>query len=162
DAGVKLAEEIFRLRWWQTSPVTKESAKEPVKTIAQGRPDDLGKPVVIYSYAFHFACEAMGATGTRLSLRPLSFEERNDMHHSGANVPREGSRASPPAVFARSASERSNPFVLCAAGWIASLALAMTVGGVGSLRCNEAKRVAAAPRMLPGRHTMGRFNRHSG
>jgi hypothetical protein len=37
-----LAEEIFRWRWWQTSPVTKESAKETVKTIAQGK---LGVPV---------------------------------------------------------------------------------------------------------------------
>jgi len=27
-----------RRGWWQQSPVTKESAKEPVKTIAQGRP----------------------------------------------------------------------------------------------------------------------------
>jgi hypothetical protein len=33
---------------------------------------------------FHFACEAMGAAGTRLSLRPLFFERRNYMHHSGA------------------------------------------------------------------------------
>jgi len=40
-----LAEEIFRWRWWQTSPVTKESAKETVKTIAQGRP---GFPVNLW------------------------------------------------------------------------------------------------------------------
>jgi hypothetical protein len=26
-------------RWWQESPVTKESAEETVKTIAQGVPD---------------------------------------------------------------------------------------------------------------------------
>jgi hypothetical protein len=37
-----LAEEIFRLRRWQKSPVTGESAKETVKTIAQGMP---GVPV---------------------------------------------------------------------------------------------------------------------
>jgi hypothetical protein len=35
----------FRRRWWQTSPVTKESAKETVKTIAQGRP---GVPVDLW------------------------------------------------------------------------------------------------------------------
>jgi hypothetical protein len=35
-----------RRRWWQESPVTKESAKEPVKTIAQGRPGFSGEPVV--------------------------------------------------------------------------------------------------------------------
>jgi hypothetical protein len=27
------------LRWWQQARLTKESAKETVKTIAQGRPD---------------------------------------------------------------------------------------------------------------------------
>jgi len=27
------------LRWWQQSPITKESTKDPVKTIAQGRPE---------------------------------------------------------------------------------------------------------------------------
>jgi len=54
DAGVKLAEEIFRLRRWQESPVTGESAKETVKTIAQGRPGYPGEPVVAYSYAFSF------------------------------------------------------------------------------------------------------------
>jgi len=31
---------MIRKRWWQKSPVTRESAKETVKTIAQGRPDD--------------------------------------------------------------------------------------------------------------------------
>jgi hypothetical protein len=30
----------LRLRWWQTSPVTKESTKETVKTIARGMPGD--------------------------------------------------------------------------------------------------------------------------
>src|SRR6266404_1997434 len=33
---------------------------------------------------FHFACEAMGAAGTRLSLRPLIFGGRNYMQDSGA------------------------------------------------------------------------------
>jgi len=28
-----------RKRWWQKSPVTEESAKETVKTIARGKPD---------------------------------------------------------------------------------------------------------------------------
>jgi len=35
DAGVKFAD-LVRRRWWQTSPVTKESTKETVKTIACG------------------------------------------------------------------------------------------------------------------------------
>jgi hypothetical protein len=39
-------ESFQRERWWQKSPVTKESAKETVKTIAQGRPGFSGEPVV--------------------------------------------------------------------------------------------------------------------
>ena len=59
-------------RRWQKSPVTEESAKETVKTIAQGRPGCSGEPVVTTLVCFlHFAHEAAGATGTRLSLRPL-------------------------------------------------------------------------------------------
>jgi len=38
--------EMFRGRRWQQSPVTGESAKEIVKTIAQGMPVDGGGPVV--------------------------------------------------------------------------------------------------------------------
>jgi hypothetical protein len=34
--------EVSARRWWQKSPVTRESAKETVKTTAQGRPDDSG------------------------------------------------------------------------------------------------------------------------
>jgi hypothetical protein len=54
---------IFRLRWWQESPVTRESTKETVKTIAQGRPDRSGEPVVTYSYAFHFRIRGCGCIG---------------------------------------------------------------------------------------------------
>jgi hypothetical protein len=59
-------------------------AKEPghrgehevtVKTIAQGRPGISGEPVVTTLVCFiYFAREAAGATGTRLSLRPLLSE----------------------------------------------------------------------------------------
>jgi hypothetical protein len=60
-------------------------AKEPghrgehevnVKTIAQGRLGYSGEPVVtMLVWFFHFPREAAGATGTRLSLRPLIFRE---------------------------------------------------------------------------------------
>jgi hypothetical protein len=60
----------FRWRRWQTSPVTGESTKETVKTIAQGRPGDPGEPVVTNACAFYTTHAAAGATGTRLSLRP--------------------------------------------------------------------------------------------
>ena len=59
-------------RRWQESPVTGESTKEAVKTIAQGRPGYSGEPVVTMLVCFiYFAREAAGAAGTRLSLRPL-------------------------------------------------------------------------------------------
>ena len=51
-------------------PVTGESTKETVKTIAQGRP---GVPVNLWSTTvcfLPFAHGAMGAAGTRFSLRP--------------------------------------------------------------------------------------------
>ena len=51
----------MRWRRWQSSPVTGESAKETVKTTAQGRPGTSGEPVVTYSCAFYFAREAAGA-----------------------------------------------------------------------------------------------------
>ena len=69
-------------------------AKEPghrgehevtVKTIAQGRPVISGGPVVTTLVCFiTFAREAAGATGTRLSLRPL--------HSEGQDVANENSR----------------------------------------------------------------------
>jgi len=53
DAGVKLAE-IFCRRQWQESPVTGESAKETVKTIARGKPVESGVTVVTTSCAHLF------------------------------------------------------------------------------------------------------------
>jgi hypothetical protein len=40
------------------SPITRESPKQAVKTIARGMPECFDVPVVNYSYAFYFACEA--------------------------------------------------------------------------------------------------------
>src|SRR3984893_9700489 len=76
---------MIRKRRWQKSPVTGESTKETVKTIAQGRPGRSGEPVVTTLVClFQFAREAAGATGTRLSLRPLFFEGLGFVHNSGA------------------------------------------------------------------------------
>jgi len=53
----------FRRRRWQESPVTGESAKETVKTIAQGMPVDAALPVATTLVCFfQFAREAMGAS----------------------------------------------------------------------------------------------------
>src|ERR1700730_1753761 len=55
------------------------------KTIAQGRSDCFGEPVVTTLVClFHFACEAAGAASTRLSLRPLLFEGQFSWQSSGA------------------------------------------------------------------------------
>jgi hypothetical protein len=77
-------------RRWQESPVTEEITKETVKTIAQGRPDCSGEPVVTMLVWFpSFPREAAGATGTRLSLRPRFRGERTDAR-LGRDGPREG------------------------------------------------------------------------
>jgi hypothetical protein len=66
------------------SPVTGESAKEAVKTIVQGKPDDPATPVVttVCFLPMHTGrgCEL----STRLSLRPLSLGQ-NFLHSSGAS-----------------------------------------------------------------------------
>jgi hypothetical protein len=116
----------FARRRWQESPVTGESAEETVKTIAQGRPDETGEPVVTTLVCFlSFAREAAGATGTRLSLRPLFSEGRRIVHRSGASR-RENAEVCPHGdVIAR--GERDEAIhTLLVEPWIASLALAMT------------------------------------
>src|SRR5215471_19416328 len=55
---------------------TGESTKISVNTIAQGKPDCFGVPVVTNSCAFFTAHEAAGAPDTRLSLRPHSRGSR--------------------------------------------------------------------------------------
>jgi hypothetical protein len=77
---------MIRWRRWQESPVTGESAKQAVKTIAQGRPGVSGEPVVTTLVCFVlFRTRGCGcALGIRLSLRPLLFRGTMLMHHSGA------------------------------------------------------------------------------
>src|ERR1700722_13447092 len=71
-------------RRWQTSPVTGESAKETVKTIARGMPGESGVTVVTMLVCFfYFAREAAGALGTRHSLRPPVFEGGSFINSGG-------------------------------------------------------------------------------
>src|SRR5258708_10139742 len=74
----------FRRRRWQTSPVTGESAKETVKTIAQGMPGDSGEPVVTNARVYYTPRAAAGASGARHSLRPLLSEGQKFGQTSGA------------------------------------------------------------------------------
>ena len=74
NAGAKFVKTLSRLAGdgGNQAMVTEESAKETVKTIAQGMPVDLAKPVV--TAACFFCCRrAMGEAITRHSLRPLRF-----------------------------------------------------------------------------------------
>src|SRR5579872_5213357 len=75
--------------WWQKSPVTRESAKKTVKTIARGMPGRTGVTVVTMLVClFYFAYEAAGALGARHSLRPLMRGE-GFLQRLGHVVPRE-------------------------------------------------------------------------
>jgi len=53
------------------SPVTEESAKETVKTIARGMPGESGVTVVTNARVYYPPRAAAGASGTRHSLRSL-------------------------------------------------------------------------------------------
>jgi hypothetical protein len=70
-----------------------KSAKETVKTIAQGNAGCSGEPVVTNARAFYTTRAAAGATGTRLSLRPPIFEAKEDAQ-LGRIASREGGRVS--------------------------------------------------------------------
>ena len=64
-------------------PITGESAKQAVKTIARGMPGDSGVTVVTTLVCYlHTAHEAAGASGARHSLRPLSSGGRRSGKNS--------------------------------------------------------------------------------
>ena len=67
----------LRRRRWQTSPVTGESSKETVKTIAQGRPGVSGEPVVTNSCAFYLCTRGRGCNGHPAFPAPSEFRRRN-------------------------------------------------------------------------------------
>jgi hypothetical protein len=86
-------------RRWQKSPVTGESTKETVKTIAQGMSECFGEPVVTTLVCFiTFPREAAGATGTRHSLRPLFFEG-HCLAKLGRDLRRENADLYPPGCL---------------------------------------------------------------
>ena len=104
----------FLRRGWQQSPVTRESAKETVKTVARGMPDVSGVTVVTNACAFYTTRAAAGASGTRHSPRP-PFRGEGYRHNSGAW--RRGNAKLQLAVIASEAKQS----ILCAMDWIASL-----------------------------------------
>src|SRR5580704_17932085 len=70
------------------SPITGESAKETVKTIARGMPGVSGVTVVTNSRVFYSTREAAGAPSARHSLRPLKGG-REICSKTRANAPRD-------------------------------------------------------------------------
>jgi hypothetical protein len=85
-----------------------------------------GVTVVTNARVYYTPRAAAGAPSARHS-RALCFQGERTMHRSG--VSRHGN-ADVRLDYSRHCEERkrrSNPFFLCAAKWIASLALAMTV-----------------------------------
>jgi hypothetical protein len=87
-----LRQNHIRRRRWQNSPVTEESTKETVKTIACGNAGRSGVLVVtrVRSLPTQSAREAAGAVGTRHSPRPLLGRKINArlgrIASRGANV----------------------------------------------------------------------------
>src|SRR5450755_1116068 len=79
-------------RRWQTSPVTGESTKETVKTIARGMPGVSGVTVVTNARAFYTTRAAAGAPSARHSLRPLIFRRRDFLAKLGRIALREWER----------------------------------------------------------------------
>jgi hypothetical protein len=73
-------------RQWQKSPVTGESTKETVKTIARETPGCPGEPVVTNSPCFiYFRTRGCGCIGTRRFPRPL-FSEAKDFTSTRALI----------------------------------------------------------------------------
>jgi len=103
--------ELFRKRRWQKSPVTGESAKEAVKTIARGKLDVFGGPVVTTLVClFHFAREATGAAGHPAFPAP-SLISRDNVYASPGRHPRRG-KVDLRLTSLRGAKRRSNPSFL--------------------------------------------------
>jgi hypothetical protein len=87
-------------------------------------------PLNLYArvrYFYHFAHETAGAARTRLSLRP-PFSRDNVFAQLGCYPRREKAKPHLDAAIARSACDEAIHGSSFAALWIASLALAMTVG----------------------------------
>jgi hypothetical protein len=71
-------------RRWQQSPVTGESTKEAVKTIARETPGHSGEPVVTNSSCFFISHARLRVHRAPGVSRALCFLGRNEMHNSGA------------------------------------------------------------------------------
>ena len=76
---------VFRSTTVARKPGHRGSTKQTVKTIARGKPDDSGVPVVTTRVLSTNAHEAAGALDTRLSLRSLLSKGQCSCFSSGAS-----------------------------------------------------------------------------
>jgi hypothetical protein len=84
--------------WWQESPITRESTKEAVKTVAQGEPDDPDDPVVTNSYVFHFYIRGYGCIPRPAFPAPSDFSRATLTRKPRRLAPRERMRILAPAL----------------------------------------------------------------
>jgi hypothetical protein len=110
-----------------TSPVTRESTKETVKTIARGMPGVPGVTVVTCSCAFLFCTRGYGRIQRPAFPAPSDFRWR-EIHWQNSGTRRENAKVCL-GLGQRHCEERSDEAIhsiILAARWIASLTLAMT------------------------------------
>jgi hypothetical protein len=80
---------VIRRRRWQTSPVTGESTKETVKTIARGMPGDSGVTVVTCSCAFFIRTRGCGCIERPAFPAPSDWRVRKFLANLGRVTPRD-------------------------------------------------------------------------
>src|SRR6202021_2891854 len=111
----------FLRRGWQQSPVTRESTKETVKTMARGMPDVSGVTVVTNACAFYHCARGCGRAERPAFPAPSVFRGTRFCTTRARGVA--GRRTCVSYRHCEGAKRRSNPLFLCAATWIASLRL---------------------------------------
>ena len=79
---------LFTRRWWQKSPVTKESAKETVTPSRAGMPGDSGATVVTNARATYFYTRGCGCIGHPAFPTPSMFRAKR-LANLGQSMSRE-------------------------------------------------------------------------
>jgi hypothetical protein len=130
---------------------------KPLRREGRVKPVDLAATTLVCHQ--HFAHEAAGAAGTRLSLRPLFFEAK-DLAQLGRIAPRDRGRVS--YAKARHCEERSDEAIhsfLCAARWITSRSLSSGAHSRDPLARNDGESRARPRLPSPGGETLTAHDR---
>jgi hypothetical protein len=141
--------DVSARRWWQESPVTKESAEETVKTIARGMPGVSGVTVVTNACAFYHCARGCGRAERPAFPAPLLgqhspsvFRGVKDFAQLGRIAPRDrGGASCHHSVFDFLSSFRDAPLgavVVIDSGLARSLSSGRALRGpVGALRNDD-------------------------